>query len=195
MEAAGMAKSALRRRLLRARQALTSEDWRDKSDRICSHLQAVEQFQSAQTILAYCSIRNEPDLSPLFALTDRQWGLPRCVGKSLVWHRWSPGDPLEKGTYGILEPVADWPEVEPETVDLILVPAVACDPRGYRLGYGGGFYDRLLSLPAWQFKPTIGLVFDLAYLPELPIEACDRKLDRVCTETGLKQSPSSSLPS
>ena len=183
-----MEKASLRRQLLRARQALTVEEWREKSDRICQHIWQSELYRHARTVLAYRSFRQEPDLEPLFS-DERSvaptWGFPRCVDKSLVWHCWSQGSLMQTGAYGILEPHSDWPEVEAETVDLILVPAVACDARGYRLGYGGGFYDRMLSLPIWQAKPTVGIVFEFTYLPELPIESWDRKLTGVCTETGL----------
>ena len=164
------------------------ELWREKSDRICAHLQAYEAVKQAHTILAYSSIRQEPDLSPLFTNSYR-WGLPRCVGKSLVWHLWLPPDVsrLQSGTYGILEPTSDSPLLQPEAVDLILVPSVACDRQGYRLGYGGGFYDRLLSDLAWVAKPTIGILFDFAYVSSLPIDPWDRPLQAVCTEAGIWQ--------
>lgn len=64
----------------------------------------------------------------------------------------------------------------------MLIPAVACDRRGYRLGYGGGFYDRLLSQPDWQTIPTIGIVFHHSYLPQLPADSWDRPLQAVCTD-------------
>jgi len=58
--------------------------------------------------------------------------------------------------------------------------------RRYRLGYGGGYYDRLLSSEEWASKPTIGIVFEFACLPELPIEPWDKPLQDVCTETGFR---------
>jgi 5-formyltetrahydrofolate cyclo-ligase len=176
-------KAELRRSLIHTRRSLPPETWRHQSDRLCRHLQAAPPFAQAQTLLAYLSFRQEPDLSPLFS--TKQWGIPRCVGKSLLWHHWSP-DALQPGAYGILEPVATAPLIDPATVDLILVPAVAIDSQGYRLGYGGGFYDRCLSHPAWSAKLTIGIVFDFALLPELPIEPWDRPLHGVCTESGLR---------
>lgn len=143
-------------------------------------------FAQSHTILAYFSIRQEPDLSPLFALPHR-WGFPRCVGKTLSWHLWSPADPLplQTGQYGIREPHPEAVPLSSQEVDLILVPAVACDYRGYRLGYGGGFYDRLLSSPQWSSKPTIGITFEFARLPELPIDPWDQPLWGVCTEAGV----------
>jgi len=162
------------------------EEWREKSDRLCSHLQSSPLFTQAQTILAYFSFRQEPDLSPLFTSTQHCWGFSRVEGKSLFWHSWKPGEQRKKGTYGIFEPSLDSPTLEPDEVDLILVPGVACDLRGYRLGYGGGFYDRMLSSPEWQVKPTVGIVFELAYLAQLPIDAWDRQLHGVCTEIGLR---------
>lgn len=181
-------KAELRRSLLKARQSLPQEEWRHKSDRITSHLQTSPLFTSAQTILAYFSFRQEPDLSSLFTDTSRRWGFPRCVGVCLSWHVCSPKDTqlLQKGAYGILEPHPDTPTVEPTEVDLILVPAIACDLRGYRLGYGGGYYDRLLSSSEWASKPTIGIVFEFAYLPQLPIDSWDKPLQAVCTETALR---------
>lgn len=181
-----MNKGELRRSLLKTRQSLSTAEWREKSDQLCYHLQASTLFQQATTILAYFSVRNEPDLSPLLTC-NKTWGFPRCVGRSLTWHAWSSTGslPLQPGAYGIPEPDPNSPVVSPDAVDLILIPAVGCDRRGYRLGYGGGFYDRLLSSPEWATKRTIGMIFAFAYLPELPIDAWDQSLHGVCTEAGL----------
>lgn len=160
------------------------EEWRQKSDRICFHLRSSLVFTQAKTILVYFSFRQEPDLSPLFTDTKRRWGFPRCVGNSLSWHIWQPGKALQTDTYGIAQPHPVAPTIKPDEVDLILIPAVACDYQGYRLGYGGGYYDRLLSSSEWETKPTIGIVFHFAYLPHLPIDSWDRRLQGVYTETG-----------
>jgi 5-formyltetrahydrofolate cyclo-ligase len=101
----------------------------------------------------------------------------------LIWHSWTPGEPLVTGKYSIPEPYPDASILEAADVDLILIPAVACDSRGYRVGYGAGFYDRLLSSPDWRDIPTIGILFDFAYLPEIPTDTWDRKLSAICTET------------
>lgn len=181
-------KVTLRQELIRARQALPQAVWREKSQQLCGYLQESRFFAQAQTVLAYFSTRQEPDLSSLWE-TDltKCWGFPRCQGTSLIWHAWLPGDATQIGTYGIWEPDPDLPILAAEQVDLILIPAIACDIQGYRLGYGGGFYDRLLSLPEWHFKPTIGLVFESAYLTALPLDPWDKPLEAVCTETGFYQ--------
>lgn len=177
-----MEKIELRRSVLKTRQSIPPKEWREKSDSLCTQLSSSPLFIQAKTILAYFSCRQEPDLSPLF--TDaHQWGFPRCVKKLLSWHKWQLGDTLHKGVYGILEPDPQAITLQPAEVDLILVPAVACDRRGYRLGYGGGYYDRMLSSAEWSSKLTIGIVFEFAYLPELPIDPWDIQLDGVCTET------------
>lgn len=176
-------KKNLRRSLLKQRQALTRDDWLQKSACLCARLAASSSFTSAQTILTYLSFRQEPDLSLLWG--DRPiWGVPRCVGTELIWHRWQPGNSLQPGAYGILEPDPQLPQLEAEDVDLILVPAVAIDDRGYRLGYGGGYYDRLLSLPQWRAKTTIGIVFEFARVRTLPVEPWDKPMNAVCTEAG-----------
>ena len=181
-----ISKIDLRRSLLKTRRALPPEIWREQSDRLCAHLQNSPQFIQAHTILAYTSFRQEPDLNPLILDSSKCWGLPRCVGKSLAWHVWSSiSRPLQSGAYGILEPHTDEPTLDVATVDLILVPAVGGDRQGYRLGYGGGFYDRLLSDPNWAAKPTIGILFDFALLPHLPLDPWDRPLHGICTEAGL----------
>lgn len=177
-------KADLRRRLLKARQAIPPHLWRQKSDRICAHLQTWPGFQSARCILAYWSFRNEPDLSPLMD-HRRYWGLPRCSGKDMIWHYWQGSQSLQPGRFGITEPVPHAPEIDPSLVDLILVPAVACDVRGYRLGYGGGYYDRMLSKPQWRQVPTVAIVFEYARLPKLPQDVWDRPMQGICTEKGL----------
>ena len=178
-----LTKTELRKSLLKTRKSLSPEAWREKSDRICNHLQNSPPFTQAKTILAYFSCRQEPDLSPLFT-TPKKWGFPRCVGKELSWHVWQPGDALHTGAYGIVEPLPDAPKIEDSEVDLILVPAVGCDLRGYRLGYGGGYYDRMLSKTEWESIVAIGIIFEFALIAQLPVDSWDQPLHGICTESG-----------
>ena len=197
-------KKTIRKQLLTQRQNIAEEEWRQKSHAICTQLEQTHLVASARMILAYTSFRQEPDLMPLMLklaqssdtrlsngsdLRDRVFGLPRCEGKSLIWHCWNPGrSTLNHGAYGILEPDAHWPVIDTQHLrsdDILLVPAVGCDRQGYRMGYGGGFYDRMLSDPAWASVTKIGIVFDFACVDRLPIDPWDQPLSGVCTENGL----------
>ncbi|KKI99740.1 5-formyltetrahydrofolate cyclo-ligase [Prochlorothrix hollandica] len=178
-------KSDLRQTLLTQRKALDPYRWEQQSKRLCQHLRYCSLFRQAQTILVYWSVRREPDLSSLWTL-PKTWGLPRCQGQDLVWHRWALGQPLVLGAYGIWAPPSQAPSLSVNLVDLILVPALACDRQGYRLGYGGGFYDRLLATPPWDHIPTLGIVFTANQVDQLPRDPWDRPLGGVCTEEGVQ---------
>lgn len=183
-------KPELRKTFLKWRQSIETEVWQAKSQQLCQHLQRLPVFRDAKTVLAYFSVRQEPDLSSLFEL-PKTWGFPRCVETELTWHQWNPLNalPLKKGAFDILEPHPDSPIISANQIDLILVPALACDRSGYRLGYGGGFYDRLLSLPNWATIPTIGIIFDFAYVTNLPQDPWDQPLHFVSTESGIWDCP------
>lgn len=175
-----MDKQVLRQQFLAKRQALTTSQIQIKSQQICENIQAQSLFQTANTVLSYAAFRQEPDLQDLLSL-PKNWGLPRCVKKSLIWHHYRRGDPLESGKFGILEPHPDLPLLDWANIDLILVPALACSQKGDRLGYGAGFYDRFLAnLPDKVI--TIGIVFDCCFAPTLPADPWDIPLDYVCTE-------------
>ena len=175
-------KAVLRKKILQQRQALAQLEWQTKSKLIGDRLKTLDLFKQAETIFAYLSFRQEVDLNSLFSL-NKNWAFPRCVNKSLIWHLWQPGESLIKDRYGIQTPLKTAPVISPSAADLILVPTVACDRQKYRLGYGGGFYDRLFSSPQTANIPRIGIVFDFAYIERLPIDSWDIKLDFICTET------------
>lgn len=184
-------KKTLRQTLLKTRKALSEKEWHNKSNALCNHLTRYLQESSlvstGGTILSYFHFRQEPNLDPLFKLTDYRWGVPRCLDNQLSWHFWQWEDALVKGAFGIREPLPDAPLCLPEAVDLVLVPAVACDQRGYRLGYGGGFYDRLFEQPQWRKIPKVGIIFDLAFVPEVPVDPWDVPLDGICTDWGWRK--------
>ncbi|MEY3333514.1 MAG: hypothetical protein RLZZ176_1814, partial [Cyanobacteriota bacterium] len=115
-------KKELRRTLLHKRQSMTLLEWRDKSDRLTTNIQNSVIFNQANTILAFFSFRQEPDISSLYTNTNKRWGFPRCVDKSLVWHSWQPDDTINTSAYGIKEPHHTAPIIEIAEVDLIIVP-------------------------------------------------------------------------
>jgi 5-formyltetrahydrofolate cyclo-ligase len=178
-------KVELRDRLLDSRRNMDLSRWQTLSDRLCQNILSFLPTDRSLTLLGYQSFRQEPDLSYLFWIDRFRWGMPRCVDRSLAWHQWQLGDELNCDRYGIRTPHLTAPIILPATVDFSLVPCVGADRFGYRLGYGGGYYDRLFADPQWQQIPTIGIVFEDGYMDRLPIDDWDRPLDFICTESGI----------
>ena len=108
---------------------------------------------------------------------------PRVAGKNLPleFHRVPDGEVLAPGAFGIREPLDSWPRAKP---DLLLVPLLAFDASGQRLGYGGGFYDRTLA--KWNV-PAIGIAYAGQEVASLPSAPHDRTLDMILTEQGLRR--------
>jgi 5-formyltetrahydrofolate cyclo-ligase len=139
------------------------------------------------SIGAYWPIKGEFDALPaLYRWTegeaDRRIGLPVMDRdtKQLRFHVWYPGCPMEEDAFGILKP-KDTEAFEPE---LLLVPCVGFGPRGLRLGYGGGFFDRTLA--TLQPRPfTVGVSYAHGYVPWLSAEAHDVPMDAVLTDEGV----------
>jgi 5-formyltetrahydrofolate cyclo-ligase len=132
--------------------------------------------------------RSEINVVPLMArLASEGWttALPVVMGKGkpLLFRRWFPGDPLVSGTWDLRVPPEDAPELTP---DLLLVPLLAFDRQGYRLGYGGGFYDRTLALLR-DNKPVtaIGVAYADQEVGHVPRGPEDARLDAILTERGL----------
>ena len=177
-------KALLRKKILSQRKSLAAEEFRARNRQICDRIRAWKIFCEAKTVLAYFSFRQEPDLSSLIT-NEKRWGFPSCRGNDLLWHAWQPGAELKAGKYGIQEPLNKESAISITEVDLVIVPTVACDRLGYRLGYGGGYYDRLLAAPQWHNCTTLGVVFNFAYVDRLPRETWDIKLKYICSEFGL----------
>ena len=183
-----MFKAELRQNLIRSRMALSPELYQEYSDRLCGHLQKflLGCVPPGQTILAYQPHRQEPDLLKLLAQDNYRWGLPRCLpDRQLAWHLWRPGEPLVNNSYGLAEPLATADPINPAKIAALLIPMVGFDLEGYRLGYGGGYFDRLLASPEWQRVLTIGVAFDLALVPKIPIDPWDLPLQKIFTESGM----------
>ena len=146
----------------------------------------LDQFKPG-VVSAYYPFETEIDCLPLLnALHEKGWqiGLPVVLGKAkpLEFRLWVPGGTLESGSFGIPAPPATAETVDP---DVLLVPMLAFDRYGYRLGYGGGFYDRTLALARSERTVTaIGLAFDAQGVDRCPIDDYDQPLDAVITETG-----------
>lgn len=153
-------------------------------------LEALERF-GPHTVGFYWPLPGEFDARDTLARwlagdARRQAALPVIAvkGHALVFHGWSPDAPMRIGHHRIPEPL-DTPAVLP---DLLLVPCVGFDDDGYRLGYGGGYYDRTLAgWPGASRPVTVGIAYDACRIASLPREPHDLPLDAIVTETGERE--------
>ncbi len=183
---AAQMKAELRRRMRGVRAVLPADACAQRSRRACDLLLALPQYASARTLLAYVATRKElaPALLVDAALrAGKTVALPRVNGEALSLHRYVAGDALETNGWDIDEPRQTAPLVQPTEVDLVLVPALAIDTRGYRIGYGGGFYDRLLPSLTNAYK--VGLAYDFQLISEAPIDAHDVPVDAIVTDASV----------
>jgi 5-formyltetrahydrofolate cyclo-ligase len=179
-------KAKVRRQYRSIREAKTAESVREDSLALCHRLAGWDELQSTGRIMAYIAFRNELDLAPLFAaLPEVKWIVPRVVGKRMVLHPYDPGR-LVRHRFGMLEPAADLPTIDPTTLNVVLVPGVVFDRRGGRMGFGGGFYD--------GFLPTtralrVGVTFDDCLVTTVPCDGHDQRMNWVVTPTQTLRTP------
>lgn len=155
--------------------------------RFCS-TPALRALITPDTIIAgYMPIGSELDCLPLLNRLAAA-SVPVCLpvvaapGAPLIFRRWLPDDPLVTGTFGISEPTAAAQEVSPQA---LLVPMLAFDRHGHRLGYGGGYYDRTLkALRAAGDVVAIGVAFAGQLRDKVPVAETDQPLDWILTELG-----------
>jgi len=182
------AKRAMRAAVIALRDALPVDARAAASHAIASRVTALPQFAAASSILVTLPFRSEWD-SALVAHTALALGkrviVPRVdvAARMLSLHVvQSLDDAIESGYRGIPEPRADTPIARPDEVVLALVPGVAFDASGRRLGYGGGYYDRLLPLIASDV-PRVAGAFDFQVVDHVPSAAHDHRVDVIVTPT------------
>jgi 5,10-methenyltetrahydrofolate synthetase len=175
-------RKAERRRLIEARLALPAAERTVRAERIAGRLDTALGPVSRRIVAAYWPFRGEPDLRNWMIRVIERGGriaLPVVIrtGWPLEFRLWTPGDPLERGALDILVP-ARGPAVEP---DIVVAPVVGFDAANYRLGHGGGFYDRTLA--AMRRKPlAIGVGYEEARLATIYPQPHDIALSAVVTD-------------
>lgn len=179
-------KKALRQRVRKELAGLSPEELKQSDEVLFARFLALPQVEKAKTIFGFWGIAGkEPDTSILIRELIAR-GKTICLPRMLPGHlmelpQYVPDRPLIEVGFGISEPDKDCPVLDKEQVDLVLVPAVCYDRRGYRLGFGGGYYDRWLE----HFQgDTVGLCRNAVLQDTVPIEAHDSKVDVLLTETG-----------
>ena len=177
-------KKALRRRVREQLSALSRSELVRSDDALFEKFLSLPQVEEAQTVFAFWGIPGrEPDTARLIGELIRRGktvGLPRMLpDHRMEVRRYDPDRPLVSVSFGISEPVEDCPLIAREAINLVLVPAVCYDRRGYRLGFGGGYYDRWL---AGFSGVTVGLCREAVLQEAVPTEAHDARVDLLLTE-------------
>ncbi|MDK2849072.1 MAG: 5-formyltetrahydrofolate cyclo-ligase [Desulfuromonadales bacterium] len=178
-----MPKKSLRGTMLARRKHMAAEICLSQSIRIQQRVMALPAFRQADVLALYSPILNEVFTEEIFQEALRLGktiAYPRVRGESLDFVLVASPQELEPGAFGVLEPTGSR-LVPSGALDLVLVPGVAFDLEGYRLGYGKGFYDRVLC-GAGRPALSIGLCFELQVVDRLPVEDHDQCLDLVITE-------------
>lgn len=177
-----MPKSSIRRAMLTRRDAMLPAAVAALSETIAVRLAALDAFTSAATVALYRSARSEVATAEIFAVAQsagKRVVYPRMHGDTLEFVAVEDPATMTAGRYGIFEPACG-PVLPLSSVDLVVLPGVAFDRRGIRLGYGKGCYDRALAVAAW---PTlVGLAYDFQLVETLPAEGHDIPVDIIVTE-------------
>jgi 5-formyltetrahydrofolate cyclo-ligase len=182
------AKIALRRDILARRDALTPEQRASATIAISSRIAAMPSFAQSRTVLLTIAFRSEWDTLPLVRAAlaaGKTVAVPRVDDARRMLELHALTDPIGDivpGFRGIPEPRADAPGVSPASVDWVLVPGVAFDRDGRRVGYGGGYYDRLLPLLR-PGTPRVAGAYDIQLVAHVPSAPHDLTVDTIVTET------------
>jgi 5-formyltetrahydrofolate cyclo-ligase len=180
------AKQSLRRTMTARRDAIDIAERAAAAASLAAHIMGRLGFPAQSCIAGYFPFRSEFDVLPLLRVlheADHVLALPIVVGRGqgLTFRRYRPGDAMALNALGIPEPGA---EAEPVAPTHVLVPLLAFDDLGYRLGYGGGYYDRTLAAlrGAGHRVQTVGIGFDMQRVEAVPRSAADQRLELIVTE-------------
>ena len=174
-----MDKKVLRGQIRQQKRAMTSEQIEEKSAALAQLFFASKLYREAKTIYGYLPYNQEVRTVPMLekALLDgKRVAVPKVYGDEMRFIYLTDLQNVEKGYAGIPEPVGDGPVADDKTA-LVLMPGLAFDSQGHRIGYGGGFYDKFLEQEPEH--PTLALCYDFQMLPVLETEEHDIPVDCV----------------
>lgn len=177
------AKRALRRQILAARDRLPHAERAAMSASIIGRLLAMGELRDARTVMAFWPFGSEVDILPLLERLEaagKQVVLPRIEDREVAPFAYVAGDPLTETSFGAKEPLSGR-RLDPSELDVVVVPGVAFDRDGGRLGYGAGFYDRLLARVR-DDTLAVAVAFGMQVVDRVPTGATDRRVDVVVTE-------------
>jgi 5-formyltetrahydrofolate cyclo-ligase len=180
----------LRQRLAERRRALTPPQRMTAAQGLRRSLEHLPEYHTDQRVAGYWACDGELPLNlviPPLATRGQQFLLPMIGQDNLLrFAPWKSGDGVQPNKFGIPEPITPREWFAPFQLDLVLVPLLAFDRQGNRLGYGGGYYDRSFSFLKDQLRPTepllVGIAYDFQELPEILPESWDVTLDFIATD-------------
>lgn len=180
-------KRELRQTMKKKREEMSQREWESKNELIHQQFRSCLEFQRASRVHIYVSIEREVDTKQMIRILLDQGKkviCPKVTGKRALRHFFIRSEKdLESSKNGIMEPRLNCEEASNLHFDLIVIPGLAFDARGHRIGYGGGYYDAFLSNSAGI---RMGLGFEFQYCTNVFSEKHDQKLDILLTEKGLK---------
>lgn len=177
-------KKALRQKVLALRRALSVGEIAKRRQGLTERLLALPQYKKAHRILAYLALPGEADLDDFIrkALAEgKEIYIPVCLPE----HHMEAGrlmdmDHFIPGPYGLRDLPKGYDTISPEALDLVLVPAVACDRAGHRLGHGAGYYDRYL--PSVALEKRIAVIWDFQEARKIPADPFDQSMAGFVTD-------------
>jgi 5-formyltetrahydrofolate cyclo-ligase len=185
-------KELVRKEINRLERSVSDETAAYLSQKICCRLIQTEIFQKANCIALYHSIKGEVETVSLIEewYRKKKIVLPVVSGKDLLFYSYTGKESMTTGVFGIREPIPS-EIITTEKIDLFIVPGIAFDHNGNRMGRGKGYYDRFLSETE---KPVIGLCFGFRLIKHVPTEEHDKKMTMILTEDTIVSSHHQSHP-
>lgn len=183
-------KNILRNKVKESLLMLSERELKEEDRRIFENVISLEEFIKADNIFVYVSMKKEISTCGIIEMAIKMGktvSVPKSYSSGLMKAKKITGfDDLESGMMGILEPKSYTQVIEPEEIDFALIPCLACDRNGVRLGYGGGYYDRFLPrLREDALKNSVILCRSRMLFQELPREATDIQVNRIVTGKGI----------
>lgn len=177
-------KQEIRKKYKSLRNEMSSQEVKEKSNQICQNFISSNLFQQAERIMAYAPLGNEVDIRPVMEegwRQEKRIAFPKVFGDTMRYFEVSSFSQLKEGTFHVMEPVetnpVDWKNA------LVLVPGVAFDRQGNRMGYGKGYYDRFFEGKTDCVK--VGVAYELQVADQLPTEENDLPVEYLVTEKGV----------
>ena len=179
-----MSKSAIRNRIKKMRRKQDPSTIIKKSSAIWKFLLSLPEYRRAKTIAFYASIEKEGEVATLEMIEDsltqnKKVCLPKVVADRLKFFDVKSVKELKEGAFGILEPIGD--KIKPEQIDMVVLPGIAFDATGNRIGFGRGYYDRFLKKV--KNVSRIALAFDFQIVDKIPSTKPDVRVHKIITES------------